>query len=56
MKMEKEFKKLQRENIVIRNRIEELVKSLDKDLRIRIFTNIDLLVNNEIEQEKECNQ
>jgi len=52
--MSKEFKKLQKENNIIRNRLDEiLIKSLDSDNYTDAYYYINELIENELKQEEE---
>jgi len=54
---EKEFKKLERENEKIRNKLQDIFMGTPNDEdKNKIWGLIEELINNEIEQEKYCNQ
>ena len=53
--MNKEFKKLEKENFKLRKKIIPYVKNLKEKEQINFWNLIYKLINNEIEQEKYCN-
>jgi len=54
--MKEEFNKLVEENKKLRNKFALIVKSLSSDDQEDIFFLLNEIINNEIEQEKYCNQ
>jgi len=54
--MHKEFEKLQEENLKLRDKLALMIKEFCPNEQGEFFKLINELINNEVEQEKLCNQ
>lgn len=50
------FKKLQKENDKLRHEIDRLLETPEEEYKEKVWKQINLLIENEIEQESYCNQ